>query len=369
MAKFISACGASAESDGATAVLRRASEDGGLVVPENLPTVEYAGLCEKSYAERAEAILGAFFGLTLDCEKAYSQFDDDPTTVVKLDDNTFVAELWHGKTRNAMDIPQCVLPEFIGTAGGNNSEAATCGKSDLLTLAALAVCYYSAYCDLVNNGEIKGGDKIDFVVPVQSFEFVLAGWYARRMGLPINRLVCACRIDGALYDFIDTGVLDTQRVVERDAELENNVVRLVHDVGGGNAELTRERMTELKNVGRFSVTPDEIENIRDVISADCVDDDIAEEVIFDLFDEYGYAADAETAATYAVAAEREFVRPTVVLSTDDPFLSARDVMRALGEKDGPLNDLLDRMEELTAMDCPEYVRIKNSELRKMFYLN
>ncbi len=359
MAEFVSTRGASVEADGSTAVIRRACDDGGILVPE-LPTVGYADLCEKGYAERAEVILGAFFGLKADCEKAYSQFDDDPTTVIKLDDNLFIAELWHGATRTASDITRCVLPEFIGLTGGNNCKAATCGKSDLITIAALTVCYYSAYCDLVNNGEIKGGDLIDFVLPASCLEYLMSGWYARRMGLPVNRLVCACDTDDALYDFIDTGVFDTALDGNKPkAELAENIERFIYDVGGGNAELTCERMKELDATGRFSLTPDEIENVRDIIAADCVDGETADEAIFDLFDEYGYVADKQTASAYAAAAEREFVRPTVVLSIDDPFLSAPEVMRALGEKSGPLDDLLDRMEELTAMECHEFIRIRN----------
>lgn len=452
--KYISTRNGSVETNGASAVIDGIAADGGLFVPTELPKLDYREFYGLDYVKRADKVLRAFFDFDVDgvAAAAYGTFDtDDPAPVVKLDDNMFVLELWHGSTHAFKDMALSVLPRLlsrakraenkdgktlilVATSGdtgkaalegfknvegtevcvfyptdgvsrvqklamqtqdgdnvravgitGNFDDAQTAVKAafrderlkhalaaDNITMSSAnsinvgrlvpqIAYYFSAYADLVDSGEIKSGDKIDFVVPTGNFGNILAGWYALKMGLPVNKLVCASNRNNVLTDFIDTGVYDVNREFFKtsspsmDILVSSNLERLIFETSGRNAELTAARMRELKDGGRYSVTPDEIEAIRAVFAGDYADDKDAEQAIADMFDEYGYLIDTHTASAYAAAVKREFVRPTVIVSTADPYKFAPAVLRALGEDaDGEATlDTLKRLEELTAMEIPD----------------
>ncbi len=220
--------------------------------------------------------------------------------------------------------------------------------------------YFSAYCDLVEANEIKKGDRIDFCVPTGNFGDILAGWYALKMGLPINKLICASNKNNVLTDFIDTGVYDVNREFYKttspsmDILVSSNLERLLFETCGHNAETVKARMAELDKTGRYQVTPAEIEAIRDVFACGYADDELCADAIADMFDEYGYLIDTHTAAAYAVASKRGFPRPTVVVSTANPFKFAPAVLTALGEKAGEVSkDMFARLTDVSAMDAPE----------------
>lgn len=440
-------------ADAATAVVNGISADGGLYVPKTLPALKVSDFSGCDYAARAALVLDAFFGFDTSgiADAAYSGFDGDPAPTVKLDDNLFVLELWHGKTHAFKDMALSVLPHLLVRAkkskgdgkktlilvatSGDTGKAAlegfknvagtevcvfypTDGVSDVQKKAMqtqdgdnmfaagitgnfddaqtavkkafgdAALCkaldargielssansinigrlvpqityYFSAYCDLVDSGEIKNGDKVDFVVPTGNFGNILAGWYAKQMGLPISKLVCASNRNNVLTDFISTGTYDVNREFYKtespsmDILVSSNLERLIFETSGRNAALTARRMAELKQTGRYSVSPEEIEKIREVFAADYADDEDIEQAIADMFDEYGYLIDTHTAAAYAVAQRRQFVRPTVIVSTANPFKFAPAVLKALGEpvKGEATEDVLHELEDLTAMDAPE----------------
>lgn len=450
MTKYVSTRDCSAEADGATAVLNGFAPDGGLYVPQSLPVLNYADLLDIDYAARADKVLRAFFDFDVKgiAQEVYSH-TDDPAPTVKIDDNAFVLELWHGDTYSAKDMAFAVLARLIeraksakgessdtliplATSGDMGKSAAEAFRSanaqlcvfypsngmdeltrrELLSTASDNLCavgvnadfddiqsaikaafadsglnaalgenniklssansvniglivpqivhYFSAYCDLVNSGEIASGSKVDFVLPTGNFGSMIAGYYALKMGLPINRLVLAAVHNTALSDFISSGVYDINRIIGRpSAPVLGNLERLIFGTSGNNAELTAARMSELQQSGRFSVTEDEINAVRDIFASDSAGDEIPDEIDY-LFEEYGYLADTRTAAAFVVADRREFVRPTVVLSIASPYRSATAVMKAIGEKVSTCDEqLLRRMEDVTALDAP-------TELLKVF---
>ncbi|MDE6201219.1 MAG: pyridoxal-phosphate dependent enzyme [Clostridiales bacterium] len=432
--------------DGATALLDGFAPDGGLYVPQQLPALNYTDMLDLDYAARVEKTLRAFFDFDVN-GIAKQAFDgmDDPAPTVKIDDNAFVSELWHGDTHSSKDlafkvmrglverakaaknitattllivatsgdmgkavahafdnadgIQVCVLypkdglsefllrelkainqpnvavvgvssdfdelqstvkaafsDEGVSSALGENNITLTPANSVNIGAVVPQIAYYfSAYCDLVNSGEIKSGDKIDFVIPVGNFGGMIAGYYAQKMGLPINKLVVAAMSFTALTDFIDSGAYDINRISSRPAApVLGNIERLIFGLSGCDAPLTARRMDELKSNGRFTVTEDEINALHDIFAGGTADMDDAMDAIADLFEEYGYLADTHTAAACAVAFDREFVRPTVALSISSPYRSAKSVMTALGEKipsDG--SKLLRQMEDVTALPAPE----------------
>ncbi len=224
--------------------------------------------------------------------------------------------------------------------------------------------YFSAYCDLVNAGEIENGDKIDFVVPTGNFGNILAGWYARRMGLPVNKLVCASNRNNVLTDFISTGTYDVNREFYKtvspsmDILVSGNLERLLFELSGRDAASVKFRMSELARCGRYSATADEMEKITEAFACGCADEADTRDAVAYVFDEYGYLIDTHTAVAASVAEERELARPTVVVSTANPFKFAPAVLDALGEGEGGevTEKTLDKLEELAAMDAPAQIR-------------
>ena len=444
MTDFISTRDASVTYDGATAVACGIAKDGGLFVPPTIPVFDIKELCDMDYEKRADYILRKFFDFDIKgvASHAYGE-SDDPVPTVKIDDNAFVLELWHGKAFTSKDIAysvhsqllqraksalniteQTLIPvatngdmgkaaceafkdadgmrvcvfypqngidslhkkELLSQAGNNicvvgvnadfdevqsavksalcdESLSAALKQSDIALSSANSVnigiivpqivYYFSAYCDLVNSGEIKLGDEIDFVMPSGNFGGTLVGYYAVKMGLPVNRLVCASCGHSALADFINSGVYDITEKNEFTAPVLGNLERLIFEISGRNEKLTAQRMDELKSSGRFSVSEDEINKVRKVFAGDCVDYDDVDDMIYDLFDVYGYLAGRNTAIAFEIAQLREFVRPTVIISAAHPFRSAYAVMTALGERvNGYDEKLLRRLEDLSAMDAP-----------------
>lgn len=450
--KYTSTRDASVAVSAAQAVVDGISADGGLYVPESIPKLDWRSLTDMAYAERADAVLRAYFDFDVTgvAQAAYATFEtDDPAPTVKLDDNLFVLELFHGRTHAFKDMALSVLPRLVVAAkkalgvtektlilvatSGDTGKAALEGFKDVdgtqvcvfyptdgvsavqklamqtqdggnvtvvgidgnfddaqtavkaafadaelnAALKAKGVAlssansinigrlvpqiayYFSAYCDLVDSGEVKPGAAIDFVVPTGNFGNILAGWYAREMGLPINRLVCATNRNSVLHDFIGTGTYDVNREFYKttspsmDILVSSNLERLLFEVSDRNADAVKGFMQSLKATGRYEVAPKDIERIREVFSSGSADDDDVADAIDRMFDEYGYLIDPHTAAAYHTAELREFVRPTVILSTADPCKFAPVVTEALGGRSGEASKkLLDELSELTAVSVP-----------------
>ncbi|MCH5351436.1 MAG: threonine synthase [Clostridiales bacterium] len=230
------------------------------------------------------------------------------------------------------------------------------GSYNVGSLVPQIAYYFSAYCDLVDSGEIKAGEKIDFSVPT-NFGDILAGYYAYKMGLPVNKIICASDKNSVLADFIETGVYDANDEPNKTESVlvSGNYERFLFETCGRDAEVVRNRLNELNKTGRYKVTPKEIEEIRTVFACGYADKDDCADAVEEMFDEYGYLAGPRTAAAYAVAAERGFPRPTVVLSTVSPFKSAPEILKALGEKTkgAVAKETLEELSEISATEVPE----------------
>jgi threonine synthase len=227
--------------------------------------------------------------------------------------------------------------------------------------------YFSSYIDLVTSEQIEVGDEIDFAVPTGNFGDILAGWYAKQMGLPIRRLLCASNRNKVLADFFATGSYNVKRNFFRtmspsmDILVSSNLERLLFEVSGRNAQTIADRMSNLSKNGEYSITQAELKTIqKDFYSAFASEDDTVE-AMYDVFEEYGYAMDTHTGVALAVVAkykEKEVdekdVTPLVVLSTANPYKFPQDVLYALSG-----NDVKDsfkgvkRLNLLTAMKPPK----------------
>jgi len=226
------------------------------------------------------------------------------------------------------------------------------------------VYYVSAYCDLVKTGEIKANDEINFCVPTGNFGNILAGFYAKQMGLPIAKLICASNCNDVLTEFIDTGVYDKNRQFHTtispsmDILVSSNLERLLFELSGKDDALISNYMSELSKNGVYTVN----DAIKEKISVGfrcgfCSDEDTMQ-TIRETFENSGYLIDTHTAVAYRVLNEyRKSTGDdavTVVVSTASPYKFCDSVLQALGDSsDASGLDLIDRLSEVTKTNAPQ----------------
>ena len=227
------------------------------------------------------------------------------------------------------------------------------------------VYYFSAYCDMIRNGRIKAGDKINFVVPTGNFGNILAAYYAREMGLPVDRLICASNKNRVLTDFFDTGVYDINRSFyttsspSMDILISSNLERLLFIASGYSDEFVREMMGDLKQKGKYTMPENVMSAINSVFCAGCCDDEGTKETIKKTFEDYGYLCDTHTAVginVYEKYAEKTGDKtPTVIDSTANPFKFSRSVLDAVepGASEG-LDEfsMVGELARVTKTSCP-----------------
>lgn len=201
------------------------------------------------------------------------------------------------------------------------------------------VYYFSAYASLVKNKEIKVGDPINFVVPTGNFGNILAAYYAKEMGLPVHKLICASNENNVLTDFIETGIYDKNRSFKTtispsmDILISSNLERLLYLATNGDDKLVAEWMQELKTTGKYQVTPEVKEKIRAVFCGGCCDDAETLDEINHVFRETGYVMDTHTAVAKRVY--NAYVKDTgdetktVICSTASPFKFSESVLKAM----------------------------------------
>ena len=221
------------------------------------------------------------------------------------------------------------------------------------------VYYFAAYAQLLKAGKIAFGDEVDFCVPTGNFGDILAGYYAKQMGLPVGRLVCASNQNNVLTDFLSTGTYTAKREFYKttspsmDILVSSNLERLLYHVTGSDAEVAG-LMKSLNETGSYTVRPETLAAIRE--SFDCgwsSEEQVAGEIRA-RYEKDGYLCDTHTAVAFHVAAQkkRDGV-PMVVLSTASPFKFPRSVLEALGHT-APENDFeaMQALEEATGRTAP-----------------
>jgi len=219
--------------------------------------------------------------------------------------------------------------------------------------------YVSAYADLAGDGRIHPGDPLDVCVPTGNFGNILAAYYAKRMGVPLGRLLCASNTNNVLADFISTGEYDisSRSLVKTpspsmDILVSSNLERLLYDLTG-DITLIRAWMQDRRAPGRFRVDEATLAKLHAVFEGAWVDNDTCLQTIGDVHAELGYLMDPHTAVAWKVAAELGGDGPVLVVSTAHWSKFAADVVRGLtGAPAGaPIGDgyelaLLDRVTQL-----------------------
>ncbi|MBQ9513605.1 MAG: threonine synthase [Clostridia bacterium] len=233
-------------------------------------------------------------------------------------------------------------------------------------LAPQITYYFSAYFDLVNSNEIKLGDKVDFVVPTGNFGDILAGYYAKKMGLPVGKLVCASNSNNVLTEFFNNGTYNSDREFYKtispsmDILISSNLERLLFEIGGRNAEETATLMQQLKTDKRYTVSKKEKAILDEEFYADFCDEEECKETIADFFEENGYVLDTHTAV--AVNVSDSYIgftgsdKAVVILSTANPYKFSQNVLNAITGKQ--VKDAFSasiQLNQVSAMEIPKQI--------------
>ncbi len=442
----------------AYAIKQGLAPDGGLYVPESIPSIDeefVTSLLPMSYHEKAAEILSLFlddFSKDELLEYAYAAYIGNtfPETVAPLtqiDGKMSVLELWHGPTAAFKDFALSIMPRLLTASlrklgetrkvlilvatSGDTGKAALEGYKDvegikikvfypvdgvskvqklqMITqtgenvdvcairgnfddaqtgvkkifsdpevaevlnnkgyflssansinwgrLAPQIVYYFAAYCELIGRGNIKYGDLVDFCVPTGNFGNILAGYIAKKMGLPIGKLICASNSNNILTDFLSTGVYDRNRQFHTtispsmDILISSNLERLLYFAAGSGTVVNC--MKSLADTGSYTVAEDVLRTIKTDFCGYYADENRTSDTIGSIYDTYNYLCDPHTAVgMYCCEQYKEETgskRDIIVLSTASPFKFAASVYYALTNCIAPEGyDALTALSDLTS---------------------
>jgi threonine synthase len=228
------------------------------------------------------------------------------------------------------------------------------------------VYYVYSYVNLLKNGEIKDGEQINVVVPTGNFGNILAAYYAKALGLPIDKLICASNDNKVLYDFFQTGVYDRNREFiltsspSMDILISSNLERLIYIATGCNADKTIELMKALSKEGKYDITEDMKDIMKDFIAGYAGEQQTAE-TIKSLYEKTGYVIDTHTAVAAYVynqyKANSNDTKKAIIASTASPYKFTRSVMNAIDEQYESMTDfeLVDELSKLSGTTVPNAI--------------
>lgn len=455
------------------AIIRGIAEDGGLFVPEKIPTLKYSldALMKMDYQELAYSIMSHFLTdfteqeLRACVNSAYDQKFDTPLIApVKQSGETYFLELYHGPTLAFKDMALTVLPYLLKTAAkklaidkeiviltatsGDTGKAALEGfadvegtkivvyfpeygvsqiqkqqmvtqegknthvigiegnfddaqngvkrmftDSELLStldkkglmfssansinigrLIPQVVYYFHAYFEVCRKENKAPGDAINFTVPTGNFGNILAGYYAKNMGLPIKTLICASNENKVLYDFIQTGIYDRKRdfVItmspSMDILISSNLERLLYAISGDDASVVDKLMKELTGAGQYTIDDKMKKELAQFYGGYAKEEETAG-AIKKVYEESSYLIDTHTAVAYSVYEQYKKATgdntSTVIVSTASPYKFTTDVMKSLDPKYNTLGDfeLIHKMAALTDGVIPAAIKDLESRPR------
>ena len=447
------------------AILKGLSDDGGLFVPTQIPTLDIPveKLASMTYQEIAYEVMSRF--LTdfteeelKDCiDKAYdSKFDTEEIAPLAKADGAYYLELFHGATIAFKDMALSILPHLLTTSAkknhveneiviltatsGDTGKAAMAGFADVpgtkiivfypkngvspiqekqmvtqkgkntyvvgitgnfddaqtgvkkmfndkemaaelaksgyqfssansINIGRLVpqiVYYVYAYAMLYKNREIKEGEKINVTVPTGNIGNILAAFYAKNMGLPIEKLICASNENKVLYDFFTTGSYDRNRAFilttspSMDILISSNLERLIYRIAGDDAQKNRALMENLSKCGKYEITDSMKEQLKDFYGNYATEEETAR-VIKNLYQDTGYVIDTHTAVAACVyekyKADTKDETKTVIASTASPFKFTRSVMNAIDQRYDAMGDfeLVDELSKIANVKVPKAI--------------
>lgn len=228
------------------------------------------------------------------------------------------------------------LAERLATQGVMLSSA---NSINVGRLVPQVVYYFAAYAQLLRSGDISCGDEVEFCVPTGNFGDILAGYYAKRLGLPVARLIVASDANNVLFDFLTTGTYDRKRPFftttspSMDILVSSNLERMLYYLSDGDVELVSRLMGQLADEGSYTLPDELLSKIQEVFACGWADEDEVARAIKACWDENGYLIDPHTACGYHVLSHMPAVpgsKARILLSTANPYKFPRAVAGALG---------------------------------------
>ena len=296
--------------------------------------------------------------------------------VTQKGDNTSVVAI-HGNFDNAQSGVKAMfenkeLEKELNEAGYQFSSA---NSINIGRLVPQVVYYVYAYAKLLQNEEIAEDEEINVVVPTGNFGNILAAYYAKNMGIPIAKLICASNENKVLYDFFQTGTYDRNREFvlttspSMDILISSNLERLIYKISGEDARKDTDLMTELKTKGSYAITGEMKANLADFAAGYATEEQVAK-TIHDIYEDTGYVMDTHTAVAATVyKAYREDSkddRKTVIASTASPYKFAGSVMSAIDPKYKGQDDfkLIEELQKVSGTKLPNAIKeIMNAQIR------
>ena len=296
--------------------------------------------------------------------------------VTQKGDNTSVVAI-HGNFDNAQSGVKAMfenkeLEKELNEAGYQFSSA---NSINIGRLVPQVVYYVYAYAKLLQNEEIAEDEEINVVVPTGNFGNILAAYYAKNMGIPIAKLICASNENKVLYDFFQTGTYDRNREFvlttspSMDILISSNLERLIYKISGEDARKDTDLMTELKTKGSYAITGEMKANLADFAAGYATEEQVAK-TIHDIYEDTGYVMDTHTAVAATVyKAYREDSkddRKTVIASTASPYKFAGSVMSAIDPKYKGQDDfkLIEELQKVSGTELPNAIKeIMNAVIR------
>ena len=230
------------------------------------------------------------------------------------------------------------------------------------------IAYYVwAYSRLVKEQAVKAGEEINFVVPTGNFGNILAGYYAKQMGLPVRKLICASNDNKVLFDFFQSGKYDRKRDFiltsspSMDILISSNLERLIYQITGEKEDECRKLMSELSEKGEYTITEGEQKQLAIFKGGFATEAENAA-CIRDTFEKNGYVTDTHTGVANCVyqkyVAETNDQTPTVIVSTASPYKFSRSVMNAIRGTESDPDDfvVIKELEDLSGVAIPPAVK-------------
>ena len=251
--------------------------------------------------------------------------------------------------------------DFAQDLLANNTVLSSANSINVGRLVPQVTYYFDAYAQLVRAGAVKMGDAIDFCVPTGNFGDVLAGYYAKLIGLPVGRLIVASNANNVLTDFITTGTYDRRRPFHKtispsmDILVSSNLERLLYYLCDGNCAEVADYMASLSEKGFYTVSSRVLDRLRETFTCGFADDDATRSTIRSTWENLGILIDTHTAVGKAVAdARANEGRQCVCLSTASPYKFSADVLAALGASTEGLDGFacMDELERITNTSAP-----------------
>ena len=257
----------------------------------------------------------------------------------------------------------------------NNMQFSSANSINWGRLAPQIVYYISAYCDMMSRGEDYLKDGFNIVVPTGNFGNILAAYYAKKMGVPVNKLICASNANNVLTDFINTGKYDRNRSFfttispSMDILISSNLERMLFELSGNDDKAVANMQNNLSESGTFTVTEEIKQKMGELFFGGCCDDKATLETIKELFSECGYLCDTHTAV--AMNVYKQYIektgddRPTVIASTASPYKFAADVLSAVSDEKATSEfDTVRLLSKVTSTEIPTPINaLENAEVR------